>query len=100
MRILLLAYLGGVLTILSPCILPMIPLVFARTGRSFAREIAPMLVGLALAFTAASSKTDQAAIAETIAAHGRGGFAAAWLRGKGLDWAADMLTSQATEVSS
>ena len=54
MRILLLAYLGGVLTILSPCILPMIPLVFARTGRSFAREIAPMLVGLALAFTAAA----------------------------------------------
>src|SRR5271167_4994169 len=51
---------------------------------------------VALAFTAASSKTDQAAIAETIAAHGRGGFAAAWLRGKGLDWAADMLTSQAT----
>jgi type IV secretion system protein VirB4 len=55
---------------------------------------------VALAFTAASSKTDQAAIAETIAAHGRGGFAAAWLRAKDLDWAADMLTSQATEVSS
>src|SRR6202790_4728968 len=55
---------------------------------------------VALAFTAASSKTDQAAIAETIAAHGRCGFAAGWLRGTGLDWAADMLTSQATEVSS
>ena len=47
---------------------------------------------VALAFTAASSKTDQAAIAEILAAHGRDGFAAAWLRGKGLDWAADMLT--------
>ncbi|MDQ2767266.1 MAG: cytochrome c biogenesis protein DipZ, partial [Gemmatimonadota bacterium] len=54
MTILLLAFLGGVLTILSPCILPIIPLVFARTGRSFARELAPMLAGLALAFTAAA----------------------------------------------
>ncbi len=51
---LLLAFLGGVLTILSPCILPVIPLVFARTGRSFRREVAPMLVGLALAFTGAA----------------------------------------------
>src|SRR6202163_971226 len=59
-----------------------------------------VLSEVALAFTAASFKTDHAAIPETIAAHGRGGFAAAWLRGKGLDWAADMLTSQATEVSS
>jgi cytochrome c biogenesis protein CcdA/thiol-disulfide isomerase/thioredoxin len=52
--ILVLAFLGGVLTILSPCILPIIPLVFARTGRSFAREIVPMLAGLAIAFTAAA----------------------------------------------
>ncbi|MDB4911377.1 MAG: alkyl hydroperoxide reductase/Thiol specific antioxidant/Mal allergen [Gemmatimonadetes bacterium] len=54
MLVLVLAFLGGVLTILSPCILPIIPLVFARTGRSFAREIAPMLGGLAIAFTAAA----------------------------------------------
>jgi type IV secretion system protein TrbE len=46
---------------------------------------------VALAFTAASSKTDQAAIAEVFAASGREGFAAAWLRHKGLDWAAGML---------
>ena len=38
---------------------------------------------VALAFTAASSKTDQAAIAETLAAHGADGFAAAWLRAQG-----------------
>ena len=44
---------------------------------------------VALAFTAASSKTDQAAIAETLAEHGADGFAAAWLRRKGLDWAAN-----------
>ena len=54
---------------------------------------------MALAFTAASSKTDQAAIAEIVAAHGRGGFAAAWLRGKGLDWAADMLATPTQEIS-
>jgi cytochrome c biogenesis protein CcdA/thiol-disulfide isomerase/thioredoxin len=54
MLVLVLAFLGGVLTILSPCILPVLPLVFARSGRSFAREIAPMLGGLAIAFTAAA----------------------------------------------
>jgi type IV secretion system protein TrbE len=48
---------------------------------------------VALAFTAASSKTDQMAIAETVATYGADGFATAWLRGKGLDWAADMLTT-------
>src|SRR5690348_873805 len=54
---------------------------------------------VALAFTAASSKTDQTAIEEILAAHGRDGFAAAWLRSKDLDWAADMLTRK-EEVSS
>ena len=54
---------------------------------------------VALAFAAASSKTDQTAITETIAAHGREGFAAAWLRGKGLDWAADMLVKGSEEIS-
>ena len=43
--------------------------------------------------TAASSKTDQAAIAETHSEHGADGFAAAWLRRKGLDWAATLLTT-------
>ncbi|PPQ33998.1 conjugal transfer protein TrbE [Rhodopila globiformis] len=47
---------------------------------------------VALAFTAASSKTDQATISRLLAEHGRGGFGAAWLRAKGVDWAADMLT--------
>ena len=54
MTTLLLAFLGGVLTILSPCILPVVPLVFARTGRGFARETGPMLLGLAVAFTGAA----------------------------------------------
>jgi type IV secretion system protein VirB4 len=45
----------------------------------------------ALAFTAASSKTDQNAITEILAAHGQTGFAAAWLRHKRVNWAADLL---------
>jgi type IV secretion system protein VirB4 len=48
---------------------------------------------VALAFTAASSKADQAAITETLSEHGADGFAAAWLRRKGLDWAATLLTT-------
>jgi type IV secretion system protein VirB4 len=46
---------------------------------------------VALAFTAASSKSDQTAIARILAEHGRNGFAAGWARYKGLDWAADLL---------
>ncbi|MFC0218665.1 cytochrome c biogenesis protein DipZ [Pseudochelatococcus lubricantis] len=51
----LLSYLGGVLTIASPCILPVLPFVFAGTGRSFARFQLPMLAGMALAFAAVAS---------------------------------------------
>ncbi|MBP6030968.1 MAG: conjugal transfer protein TrbE [Sphingobium sp.] len=48
---------------------------------------------VALAFTAASAKTDQLAIAGLVETHGRAGFAAAWLHHRGLAWAADMLPS-------
>jgi len=48
---------------------------------------------VALAFTAASSKSDHAAIDATLAAYGRDGFAAAWLKGRGLDWAVELLGS-------
>lgn len=51
MTLILLAYLGGVLTILSPCILPILPFVFARAGQPFARSVLPLLVGLAATFT-------------------------------------------------
>ena len=50
MLFILLAYLGGILTILSPCILPVLPFVFARADRSFVRSTLPMLVGMALTF--------------------------------------------------
>ncbi len=46
----LLVFAGGLLTVLSPCILPVLPFVFARAGRSFRRETLPMLLGLALTF--------------------------------------------------
>lgn len=50
MLIALLAYFGGMLTIVSPCILPVLPFVFANAGRSFRRGAVPMLAGMALTF--------------------------------------------------
>ena len=46
---------------------------------------------VALAFAAASSKTDQLRIAELVETHGRERFAAEWLRHRGLAWAVDLL---------
>ncbi|KON64014.1 type IV secretion system protein virB4 [Komagataeibacter europaeus] len=46
---------------------------------------------VALAFTAASSPDDQAAIDRIFVRHGRDGFAAAWLAHRGVDWAIEML---------
>ncbi len=53
--LLLIAYLGGVLTLLSPCILPVLPFVFARAGQPFLRSTLPLLVGMALTFAAVAS---------------------------------------------
>jgi cytochrome c biogenesis protein CcdA/thiol-disulfide isomerase/thioredoxin len=50
MLVLILAYLGGVLTILSPCILPVLPFVFARSDKPFMRNGFPMLLGMAITF--------------------------------------------------
>ncbi|MBX4930814.1 cytochrome c biogenesis protein DipZ [Rhizobium bangladeshense] len=50
MTLLIIAYLGGVLTILSPCILPILPFVFARAGQPFVKSTLPMLVGMAATF--------------------------------------------------
>ena len=46
---------------------------------------------VALALCAASSKADQALIDEVMTQAGRDGFVAAWLRRRGLDWAAELL---------
>ena len=55
MTLILIAYLGGVLTILSPCILPVLPFVFARAGRPFRTSTLPLMAGLALMFAAVAS---------------------------------------------
>jgi cytochrome c biogenesis protein CcdA len=55
MTLLILAYIGGVLTIVSPCILPVLPFVLARADRPFLRNGLPMLLGMALAFTAVAT---------------------------------------------
>src|SRR6202453_4460827 len=55
MFLLLLSYLGGVLTILSPCILPVLPFVFARADQPFVRSGLPMLAGMAVTFAAVAT---------------------------------------------
>jgi cytochrome c biogenesis protein CcdA/thiol-disulfide isomerase/thioredoxin len=57
-----LAYLGGVLTIVSPCILPVLPFVFARANRPFLKNGLPLLIGMAVTF----------AVVATLAAFGGG----------------------------
>ncbi|HEY0283440.1 MAG TPA: cytochrome c biogenesis protein DipZ [Rhizomicrobium sp.] len=62
MTLLFLSYLGGVLTILSPCILPVLPFVFARADQPFVKSGLPLLAGMALTF----------AVVATLAAVGGG----------------------------
>jgi len=50
MILFLLSYLGGALTIVSPCILPVLPFVFARADQPFLRSGLPLLIGMALTF--------------------------------------------------
>ncbi|CAB3800189.1 cytochrome c biogenesis protein DipZ [Pararobbsia alpina] len=50
MLIIVLSYLGGALTILSPCILPVLPFVFSRADQPFRRSGLPLLAGMALTF--------------------------------------------------
>ncbi|WP_422099053.1 cytochrome c biogenesis protein DipZ [Variovorax sp.] len=55
MLLFVVAYLGGVLTILSPCILPVLPFVFARGDRPFMSNGLPLLIGMALTFAGVAS---------------------------------------------
>jgi cytochrome c biogenesis protein CcdA/thiol-disulfide isomerase/thioredoxin len=43
-------FLAGVLTIVSPCILPVLPFVFTRADRKFSTNGLPMLIGMAITF--------------------------------------------------
>jgi type IV secretion system protein VirB4 len=49
------------------------------------------LGAVALAFCGASDRQSQALIDRVLEEHGAGGFAAAWLAARGLDWAAELL---------
>ncbi len=55
MILFLLSYLGGALTIISPCILPVLPFVFARADKPFLTNGLPMLIGMALMFMAVAT---------------------------------------------
>ncbi len=50
MILFLIAYLAGALTIVSPCILPVLPFVLSRAGQPFTRSILPMLLGMIVTF--------------------------------------------------
>ena len=55
MIVVLLVFLGGVLTILSPCILPVLPFVFARSEQRFLTSGLPLLGGMAVTFAGIAS---------------------------------------------
>jgi cytochrome c biogenesis protein CcdA/thiol-disulfide isomerase/thioredoxin len=55
MLILFLVYLGGLLTIFSPCVLPVLPFVFSRSDKSFRQNGLPILLGMAATFTLLAS---------------------------------------------
>jgi cytochrome c biogenesis protein CcdA len=50
-----LAYLGGVLTLVSPCFLPVMPFVFSRANQPFSRSGLPLLGGMVLMFAVVAS---------------------------------------------
>jgi len=55
MFLLFLAYFGGILTILSPCILPVLPFVFARSDQPFRKSGLPLLAGMSITFALVAS---------------------------------------------
>ena len=55
MTLYLIAFTGGLLTIVSPCILPVLPFVFARADQPFRKSGLPLLGGMALTFTLVGS---------------------------------------------
>jgi cytochrome c biogenesis protein CcdA/thiol-disulfide isomerase/thioredoxin len=51
----ILSYVAGALTIFAPCILPVVPFVFARLDQPFSRSGLPLLAGMALSFAGVAS---------------------------------------------
>jgi len=52
MLLFVLAFFGGILTIASPCVLPVLPFVFARADQPFVRSRLPTLLGMTITFAA------------------------------------------------
>lgn len=50
MLIILLSYFGGVLTIFSPCVLPVLPFIFSKSDQPFRKSGLPILIGMSLTF--------------------------------------------------
>jgi len=65
-----------------------------RGNRLFALDLGEV----ALAFTAASSKSDHAAIDSILAKHGRDGFTTAWLKRRNLLWALELLAPSSAAI--
>ena len=55
MLLFILAYIGGLLSIFSPCVLPVLPFVFARSDQPFRKSGLPILIGMAATFTLLAS---------------------------------------------
>ena len=96
MLLVLLAFLGGAMTIISPCILPVLPFVFARSNQSFTRSTLPLLAGMAVTFAViATLASVGGAWAVRINTYGRvlalvllAAFGAALLSKRFADWIA------------
>ncbi|PTX38405.1 type IV secretion system protein VirB4 [Gemmobacter caeni] len=78
---------GGI----SPCTMPRGKRDYYCQSRRGNRLFELGLSEVGLALCAASSKTDQTRIADLVAEHGQEGFLAAWLRDRGVEWAAELI---------
>ena len=55
MTLFIVGYFAGVLTIATPCVLPILPFALARADEVFGHGGLPVLLGLAFAFAAVAS---------------------------------------------
>ncbi|MEF7615888.1 cytochrome c biogenesis protein DipZ [Aquincola sp. MAHUQ-54] len=90
MPLLVAAYLGGLLTLASPCVWPVLPIVFAPSGRPWRAQALPMLAGMALAFAAVGTLGGVAGAWAAVAHDGarHAALAALGLFGLALAWPA------------
>lgn len=51
MTMIIITYVAGLLTILSPCILPVLPFIFSQSGKSFYKSGLPLLLGMSVTFS-------------------------------------------------